>query len=101
MLKENEYSFIGSTADNANRFIVRLTETAGDVEGDKTFAWQNGNDIVVRGEGELQVFDLTGRMVATQNINGVGTWRAASVQTGVYILRLVGDSIKTQKIVVE
>ncbi|MBO7528488.1 MAG: T9SS type A sorting domain-containing protein [Bacteroidales bacterium] len=95
LLKENEYSFIGSTADNAERFIVRL-EHSEDAEG-SVFAYQSGNDIVVSGEGELQVFDVTGRMVATQHVNGVGTWRAASVQTGVYILRL---NDKTQKMVI-
>lgn len=95
LLKENEYSFIGSTADNAERFIVRL-EHSEDIEN-SVFAYQSGNDIVVSGEGELQVFDVTGRMVATQHVNGVGTWRAASVQTGVYILRL---NDKTQKMVI-
>lgn len=95
LLEENEYSFIGSPADSKDRFIVRLENTA-DAEN-SVFAYQSGNDIVVTGEGELQVFDVMGRMVATQHVNGVGTWRAASVQTGVYILRL---NDKTQKMVI-
>lgn len=95
LLEENEYSFIGSPADSKDRFIVHLENTA-DAEN-SVFAYQNGSDIVVSGEGELQVFDVTGRMVATQHVNGVGTWRAASVQTGVYILRL---NDKTQKMVI-
>ena len=93
LLKENEYSFIGSTADNAERFIVRL-EHSEDVEN-SVFAYQSGNDIVVSGEGELQVFDVTGRMVSTQHINGVQT--ISGLNNGVYILRLEG---KTQKMVV-
>ena len=93
LLKENEYSFIGSTADNAERFIVRL-EHSEDIEN-SVFAYQNGSDIVVCGEGELQVFDVMGRMVSTQHINGVQT--ISGLNNGVYILRLEG---KTQKMVV-
>lgn len=95
MLKEKEYSFIASVTDDADRFIVCL-EHFDDADG-TVFAYQSGTDIVVVGEGELQVFDVMGRLVAKQYVNGVKTWRAASVQTGVYILRLEG---KTQKMVV-
>jgi hypothetical protein len=62
-------------------------------------AWaqfSSGSDIIVTGEGELQVFDVMGRMVATQYINGIQTINTP--QTGVYIFRLNG---KTQKIVVK
>ena len=98
LLKDDEYTFIGMAGDNADRFIVRLalSENSESPEN-STFAYQTGNEIVVSGEGELQVFDVTGRKVATQHVNGVGTWHAASVQNGVYILKM-GD--KTQKIVI-
>ena len=93
LLKEKDYAFIGSPSDAADRFIVRLNNNS----DNSTFAYQSGKDIVVCGEGELQVFDVTGRLVAKQYIDGVGTWRAASVQTGVYVFRLNGN---TQKIVI-
>ena len=87
----DSYTFMGSTADRDDRFTLVFTQ----VETDGIFAYQSGNDIIVSGNGELQVFDVMGRQVMTQHINGVGTWRAASVQTGVYILRLNGKSQKT------
>ena len=96
LLKDGEYEFVGSSADDADRFIVRFS-AASDSEDDETFAFQDGSDIVVMGEGELQVFDVTGRMVLTQCISGVETIRKPS-ETGVYILRLEG---KTQKILVK
>lgn len=89
LLKENEYSFIGSTADNAERFIVRLENPV--------FAYQNGSDIVVCGEGELQVFDVMGRLISKQYVNGVETMRTSSLKTGVYVFRL---NDMTQKIVI-
>jgi hypothetical protein len=66
-------------------------------DGTEIFAYQNGNDIVVNGEGELLVFDLMGRMVMNLHVNGVQTVEKPS-QCGVYILRL---NEKTQKIVIE
>lgn len=96
MLLEGEYSFVGSPRDNANRFIVRLGYLPNYSDnGEDIFAYQNGNDIVVSGEGELQIFDVMGRKVASITINGVET---VNIPTqGVYIMKL---NEKTQKIVV-
>lgn len=96
MLLEGEYSFIASPNDSGKRFIVRLGYNAGNETSDDIFAYQSGNDIVVNGEGELQVFDVTGRMVKIQRINGVQTINLNT--QGVYIFRL---NEKIQKIVVE
>ena len=96
LLKNNSYSFIATTSDLRERFIVRFSNNSDDVEND-TFAWQNGSDIIVNGEGNLQIFDMMGRMVMTRYINGVETYGRTSLQTGVYIIKL---NEKTQKIVV-
>ncbi|MBQ2188888.1 MAG: T9SS type A sorting domain-containing protein, partial [Bacteroidales bacterium] len=85
------YTFVGSSADLSDRFTLVFTN----VETDGVFAYQSGNSIIVSGEGELQVFDVTGRMVKTQQINGVET--ISTLTQGVYILRVNG---KTQKIVI-
>ena len=99
MLVEDDYTFIGTPNDNENRFVVRLRLSEND--DNQTFAYQNGDEIVVDGDGELQIFDIMGRMVSSMRVSGSDTWNAASVPTGVYILRLIGDGVKTQKIVVE
>lgn len=102
MLIDEEYSFIGAPSDKENRFIVKLDyNTSGSSTGSESFAYQNGDDLVVSGEGELQIFDVTGRLVMKQSVNGVGSVSTSSLQTGVYILRLIGADVKTQKIVVK
>ena len=88
----DNYTFMGSTADRKDRFTLVFTQ----VETGSVFAYQSGSDIIVSGEGELQVFDLMGRKVMTQHVNGVETIEKPST-TGVYIFRLNG---MTQKIVV-
>ena len=98
MLTDNEYSFIGTDNDDNDRFIVKLSENAGiaTVESDN-FAWQSGNDIIVNGNGELQIFDVTGRQVSAQYVSGVETMNVSSLPAGVYIFKM---NEKTQKIVV-
>ena len=93
------YTFIGSPADRYERFKIVFINND-DNSTSATFAYQSGSDIIVTGEGELQIFDVMGRIVAKRHINDVGTIFASSLQTGVYIFRLVGNDIKTQKIVV-
>lgn len=100
MLLDGEYTFIGSPRDNENRFIVKLNYNANidELEAGDSFAYQYGNDIIVNGKGELQVFDVNGRMVMNTVINGKQTVNIPT--TGLYIFRMVGESVKTQKIVV-
>ena len=99
MLLEGEYSFTASPKDNESRFIVRLAYKPDySNEGNEIFVYQNGDEILVSGEGELQVFDATGRLVRNMSINGA---KSLNISTqGVYIFRLVGNEVKTQKIVV-
>ena len=88
------YTFIGSPADRMARFKIVFRNVNGDSTSD-IFAYQSGNDIIVSGEGTLQVFDITGRMVMSTRIDGVETING--IESGVYIFRMEG---KTQKIVV-
>ena len=99
MLLEDKYTFVATPNDQENRFIVKLGYTPDYSEGDNDiFVYQTGSEILVSGSGELQIFDVTGRKVMTTTINGA---ESVSVPAqGVYIFRLVGNEIKTQKIVV-
>jgi endonuclease I len=101
LLMDDEYSFIASSKDKENRFIVKFRrDDACIASNDEIFAYQNGNEIVVDGEGELQIFDIMGRLVVTRHVNGVETVEKP-YQSGVYILRLVGEETRIQKIIVK
>lgn len=93
LLLEKEYSFIGAPSDRDDRFVISL-EYYDNSEFSDTFAYQNGTDVIVSGTGTLQVFDVMGRVVAEQRVNGV---QSITMPQGVYIFRLEG---KTQKIVI-
>ena len=85
VLLDNEYSFIASQSDVADRFILSFNENGFNAGANETFAFQNGNDVIVNGNGELQVFDVTGRMVMNTQVNGVQT---INMPQGVYVFRL-------------
>ena len=93
----NEYTFIGTPRDMEDRFIIRFSEGAIDSD---IFAYQSGDDIIVNGEGTLQVFDVMGRFVGSYEVNGNARISAEQFSNAVYIFRMIGNEIKTQKIVV-
>ena len=95
MLLEGEYSFIASPSDADNRFIVRLGYQPDYGNENDIFAYQSGSEIYVTGNGELQIFDVTGRRVMTTTINGAES--ISIPNQGVYIFKL---NEKVQKIVV-
>ena len=92
---EKSFTFVGTPSDRNDRFTIVFNTPA-----TEDFAYQSGDGIVVNGEGELQVFDIMGRMVAKYHVNGEETVNIPC-QSGVYVLRLLGKETKTQKIVVK
>ena len=101
LLQTPSYTFEASTADYECRFTLVFARGASTT--DDTFAYYNGSQWVVSSEADatLQVIDVMGRVLSSQNINGnaeVSIDRAA----GVYLLRLInGSDVKVQKIVIQ
>ncbi len=101
LLESPTYHFKSSVDDPDNRFklIFDFNHNYNGVDDNYTngnFAYQSGDEIIVSGNGELKVYDVLGRMVMNQRINGVQRVSKPS-QKGVYILQLGG---MTQKIVI-
>ena len=97
LLQTPEYTFDAMTTDHESRF--KLLFVRGDANDDnETFAYLSNGDIIITGEGELQIFDVMGRLVTKRYINGVETQNFVSLPTGVYIFKL---NEKTQKIVIK
>ena len=100
MLIEDEYSFIAAPSDVKNRFVVKCRCNSAANADDDIFAYQNDDDIIIEGNGLLQIFDVTGRIVVNKNVNGVEII-GKPTRSGLYVFRLVGEDVKTQKIVVK
>lgn len=102
MLLEENYQFHATGNEYAERFKVICRNNTGIGENAETamFAYVNDGNIVVNGEGTLQLIDMTGRVINTVEING--TQMIEKLSYGVYVLRMInGNEVKTQKIVVK
>ena len=108
-LATDHYRFSAKTTDYTSRFRLVFDYTGIDepevpepVEGPTHFAFQTSDGLVVTGEGTLQVFDVTGRMVTSRELRDVQTTiQLPQVSNGVYMLRLTnGRQSKTQKMVI-
>ena len=108
-LTTGQYVFEGHASDYKSRFKLVFGYEGGEapaepepVEGQESFAFQMGDQLIVNGEGTLQLFDVSGRCLLEEGT--AGSQSAVSLPktaTGVYVLRLIGsDKVKTQKIVI-
>ena len=100
LLATPSYSFDARVSDYASRF--KLVFTTGNANGNN-FAFYNNGNIIINNNGDatLQVVDVTGRIVKSENINGSANV-SVNAAPGVYMINLInGNDVKTQKIVVE
>ncbi|MBR3426844.1 MAG: T9SS type A sorting domain-containing protein [Bacteroidales bacterium] len=108
MLANDHYTFQGNTNDYRSRFKVvigRFTgidEEDGPSTGSGTFAFFDGSDWVVNGQGQLTVTDMTGRTVYSSNLtNDQNRVSLNGVANGIYLMRVAnGQNVNVQKIVV-
>jgi beta-galactosidase len=100
LLTSPSYTFTAKMTDYESRF--KLVFVCGDANDDnETFAFFSNGNIIINGEGMLQVIDVMGRVI----VSGGGRTRCihtAGMTAGVYVLRLVnGNDVKTQKIMIK
>jgi hypothetical protein len=101
LLANPSYSFEAKSTDYENRF--KLLFVCGDANGDNDFAFFSNGKLIINNEGNaiMNVYDVTGRLVNTQSVNG-SCQVGFKAPAGVYMIQLVnGVNTKTQKIVVE
>ena len=99
LLVAPSYTFIAHNDDYASRF--RLVFSAqNDAQTDDEFAFISNGEIIIVGDGIVQMIDMMGRIIvcgdARHCISIIG------MTPGVYILRLInGNIVKNQKIIIE
>lgn len=98
-----DYNFTTTTSkkENADRFIVRFAKKSdAKVETDR-FAYQSGEELIIEAEGTVQMFDVMGRMVYSNDVEGQRRVNVEHLNKAAYILRLVnGNGVKVQKVII-
>ncbi len=99
LLETQSYTFEAKVTDYASRF--KLVFATGDADNSEDFAFISNGNIIINGEGTLQVIDVLGRVIVPVD----GRTRCVptdAMSAGVYVLRLInGEDVKTQKIVIK
>ena len=96
------YTFYAKTTDYESRFKLVFATICEDADGDnEVFAFYSDGNLIVNGEGTLQVIDMLGRQMFSRDIHSSFIIHHSAFPTGVYVLRLVnGENVKVQKVVV-
>lgn len=104
MLRSDHYTFEASADDYASRFYLTYACTGVEEvnEGDGSFAFFDGSEWVVNGKGQLDIIDVTGRVLFSKRIaNEQNRVNLNNVAPGVYMMRVSdGKDTMVQKIVV-
>lgn len=105
-LLTEEYRFTATTHDYLSRFTLVFectgVEENGPSTGSESFAFMMGDELVVNGEGMLQVYDISGRLLAERELHGTqSTVSLPRVSNGMYLLRLrSANQVRVQKMVI-
>ncbi len=99
LLTTPNYSFDAKSSNYASRF--KLVFAVNEDNLDSNFAFVSNGQIIVNGQGTLQVIDVLGRIITNVETSYYGV-STKDMVPGVYVLRLInGSEVKTQKIVIE
>lgn len=64
------------------------------------FVYQEGNNLIINAEGTVQIVDMMGRVLISENIS-INSIDISYINKGVYIVRVIGKDILTQKIILK
>jgi len=109
LLSTNEYKFQGSHEDYHSRFKLIFGVTGieeyedNSTTGSGPFAFQFGNELIVNGDGIIQLFSINGRCLLSTNIEGGQSSVALpNIASGLYLLRLTNSKqTQVQKIIIK
>ena len=101
MLIEDEYNFTATSRDNANRFVVKLDNRQQTTDNSQ-FVYQSGEELILSIEGTVQIVDMLGRVVySNEHSNGSNRINVSEFNNAAYVVRVVNEEgVKSQKVVI-
>ena len=100
-----DYTFIATSKDNADRFIIRLVNSFDHSFGAENFVIFSNDEMMIndiQGEGVIRIVDVLGRPVAEYNVFGSANISTTSFRSGAYMIQVIDESgVKVQKIIID
>jgi hypothetical protein len=101
LLSTPSYTFTAKNTDYPSRFRLVFSTNENDNENEN-FAFISNGELIVNGEGTVQVIDVLGHVLYSHEIHSDFCLLTSDFTAGVYVLQLVnGQNVKTQKIVIK
>ena len=104
LLVQPSYTFNAKTTDYESRFklVFAANGPSAGSGSDEPFAYISDGEIIINGEGTVQVIDMLGHQLLSKEKTSDFRLPTSGFSSGVYVLRLITSSeTKTQKIVVK
>ncbi len=105
---EEDYTFMATTYDSAERFVLTMnSDNDNDFDNDTdsdngNFAYISGEDLIISVEGKVQIIDVMGRIIYTNDVTSDNNRIDVSgFDNAAYIVRVVNEEgVKVQKLIV-
>ena len=97
----NDYDFTATAQDAISRFVVRFV-IAQPSTINSNFAYQSGDELIITTEGAVQILDIMGRLVYSNDVvNDNNRINISKLSKTAYIIRLINENgVNTQKVVI-
>lgn len=104
----DEYTFIATTNDNPNRFVIKLydVDSVNEISNDENYIYIDNGDLVVgniKGAALIDIYDILGRdIMKLETTEKEVRMNVSEFNMGIYIVRITDDNgVKTRKVIVE
>ena len=97
-----DYHFTATGGDDVNRFIVKLAVSDQQSAVSDNFVYQSGEELVIDAEGTVQIIDVMGRVVYSDDVESTNNRIDVSgFRNGTYVVRVIsGSEVKVEKVVI-
>ena len=98
---EEDYTFMATTADNAERFVLTMNSDNDTDSDNGNFAYISGEDLIISVEGAVQIIDVMGRIIYSNDVTSDNNRIDVSgFDNAAYIVRVINENgVKVQKII--
>ena len=103
-LINNDYTFIATSNDNANRFVITFAAETVTSTTDN-FAFISNDEIIIEsieGKGVVRIYDMLGRPISEYGVTESARIPTSAFANGLYIIQMSDDNgVKVQKVVID
>ena len=99
---EESYTFMATSSDNSERFVL-LKDNGQQTTDNSHFAYVSGEDLIINDEGTIQIIDVMGRIVYSNDVRSNNNRiNVSGFTNAAYLVRCInGNDVKVQKIVIQ